>query len=416
MNKIKLPKKSFKGLKVYCNKCKRYNPTCSHDNHKLFRGVIHIVGTKKKSKIKNLASKTYESAVKELITLKQELETNNYNTEPKYETNNYSIVGAVIKYNQYLSGTHSLKHLIKNVSEGHKKETMKFLRLFCNSLKKRYQIENKLIVEIGKKDVSFFYEEMEVKYSSRTFNKCMMAVKGFFKFLIEVEQVDMKNPFAVFIRKKVVNQSVDTITKNEFEAILKCVDSSPSQLKLGGKGEIKNMFKDYLKDGFKLFLLTGLRREEVVELRWSDIYFHNETYFFSIQNKKVERNENVKGTFNKYIPINSDLIKLLNKLGYEKMKSTNDYILAPNRTETNKTMMNNLSKSFTYYRKQAKISKEISLKHLRKTYISWVNQVLGRNTGKITSHSSQAVLNGHYLDQKILSVIEKGVLEIEIFD
>ena len=77
--------------------------------------------------------------------------------------------------------------------------------------------------------------------------------------------------------------------------------------------------------------------------------------------------------------------------------------------------MNNLSKSFTFYRKSAKIDKIISLKDLRKTYITWVNQAMGTRTGMLTSHSTEKVLKDHYLDPKVISAIEKAVLDVKIF-
>jgi hypothetical protein len=77
--------------------------------------------------------------------------------------------------------------------------------------------------------------------------------------------------------------------------------------------------------------------------------------------------------------------------------------------------MNNLSKSFTFYRKSANIEKEISLKDLRKTYITWVNQAMGTKTGILTSHSTEKVLKEHYLDPRVISTIEKAVLEVRIF-
>ena len=416
MKKIKLPKKSFAGLKIYCNKCKRYNPKCKHENNKLFRGVIHVPGTKNNTKVKSLISQSYESAVQELINIKRDLERNNYQFNSFIQNKNYTIIGAIIKYNQYLSGEYSLKHLKKNISDEHRKDIIRFLKLFHKSLKKHHNLEIVKVNDITNYDVSNFYGLMEQKYSARTFNKCMVSLKSFFNFLIEIEDINCKNPFAVFNRKKVIKTSVETINKFEFDAIINCIDNSSPYMKLGGKGEVKNMYRDYLIDGFKLFLFTGLRREEVVTLRWSDIYFVNETYFLKVKNKKVERNENLNGEFTKYVPINSDLFKLLIDMGFEKMKSTNNYILSPNRIESTKTIMNSLSKSFSHYRDQANISKNISLKHLRKTYISWVNQALGKETGKITSHSSEAILKEHYIDPKILSLIHKGALDIQIFN
>jgi site-specific recombinase XerD len=34
-----------------------------------------------------------------------------------------------------------------------------------------------------------------------TFNKCLSALKRFFKYLIDVEDIDMKNPFAEYETK-----------------------------------------------------------------------------------------------------------------------------------------------------------------------------------------------------------------------
>ena len=64
MKKLTLPKNHFKGLKIYCNKCKKYNPKCNHIDDSLYRVVVHIPGTKNSTKIKTLISKNYEDAVK----------------------------------------------------------------------------------------------------------------------------------------------------------------------------------------------------------------------------------------------------------------------------------------------------------------------------------------------------------------
>lgn len=416
MKKITLPKNHFKGLKIYCNKCKKYNPKCNHIDDLNYRIVVHIPGTKNSTKIKTLISKNYDDAVKESIDVIRGLKLNDYkDLATDNDSKEYTMIGAILKYNQYLSGEYELKHLIKKVSEGHRKESLRFIKLFCNVLKSHHKFEIMRVKDVSVKDVSRFYESMEKHYAPRTFNKCMISLKSFFNFLIEIEKIDMKNPFSVYNSKSVFSTINETITKDEFDRILDCIDSSDSLLKLGGKGEIKNMYRDYLKVGFKLFLLTGGRREEVVDLRWSDIYYSGDTYFFMIKNKKVERNQNIEGAFNKYIPINSDLLDLLNEMGFEDKKTSNDFILCPDRKESHLTIMNTLSKSFSFYKDKAGITKNISLKHLRKTYISWVNQVMGNETGKLTSHSTDKVLIDHYLDPKILNTIQKGMLNIKVF-
>ncbi|WP_396149568.1 tyrosine-type recombinase/integrase [Flavobacterium sp.] len=416
MKKLTLPKNHLKGLKIYCNKCKKYNPKCNHIDDLLYRVVVHIPGTKNSTKIKTLISKNYEDAVKESIDIIKELKSNDYrDLSTDNDNKEYTMIGAILKYNQYLSGEYELKHLIKKVSEGHRKESLRFIKLFCNVLKSHHNFEIMRVRDVSVKDVSRFYESMESHYGARTFNKCMISLKSFFNFLIEIEKVDMKNPFSVYNSKSVLSTINETITKDEFERILDSIDSSDSLHKLGGKGEVKNMYRDYLKLGFKLFLLTGGRREEVVDLRWSDIYYSGDTYFFMIKNKKVERNQNIDGDFNKYIPINSDLFDLLNEIGYEEKKTSKDFILCPDRNESVLTIMNTLSKSFTFYKNKSGVTKNISLKHLRKTYISWVNQVMGTDTRILTSHSTDGVLKEHYLDPTILDTIQKGMLNIKVF-
>jgi hypothetical protein len=103
------------------------------------------------------------------------------------------------------------------------------------------------------------------------------------------------------------------------------------------------------------------------------------------------------------------------ELGYKEKETSNDFILCPDRYESTLTIMNTISKSFTFYKNKAGIQKNVSLKNLRKTYLSWVNQVMGSETRILSSHSTDKVLQEHYLDPTILSAIQKGTLNIKVF-
>ena len=61
------------------------------------------------------------------------------------------------------------------------------------------------------------------------------------------------------------------------------------------------------------------------------------------------------------------------------------------------------------------IDKDISFNNLRKTYLSWVNAVMNKDTGILSSHSTHEILERHYIDPKILSIIEEGALKISVF-
>ncbi|MBP6755788.1 MAG: tyrosine-type recombinase/integrase [Bacteroidia bacterium] len=418
MEKLKLPKSPHTGLKIYCHKCKRDNPTCNHYDIQRYKVRIHVPGTKNKKITKVLKSTIYNDAVVEAIIIEKELKTNNFQKVVVSEIgNDYSISDAVIRYNQYLSGNYEFSQFVKNISDDHRKECVKFCRYFCNTFKGKKDIQITRIVEVTKSDVARFYSWADAHYNSeKSFNKCLGALKAFFKFLIEIEDVQMKNPFASYEAKKAIKKNVETLTKDEFDSVISVIDTANPIIKLGGKGEKKNLYRFYLKDGFKLFLLTGGRREEVVELKWSDILTKIDgTKFFKIDNKKVNRQKDTD-EYVKYLPINHDLFELLIKLGYNEKKTTNDFILYPDRKVKSITIMNDLSKAFTHYKKEAGITKTVSLKNLRKTYITWLRLVTGKDTGLLTSHGGEQVLIDHYIDSTILNAVEKAALNFKVYE
>jgi site-specific recombinase XerD len=416
MNKLKLPKHPHKGMKIYCHRCKRDNPNCNHYEILRFKVKVHVAGGAGEKRTKVLKSTDYNEAVKEAIDFENELKSTNYvRVDIKEEGNDYSILDAVIQYQRYLSGQHRYAHKVKIVSTEYQKECIRYCQFFLDSIKDVKNVLTTRIVKVDQSDVARFYLWAESHYNEKTFNKCMSALRAFYKFLIEVEEIVMKNQFAVYESKTVIKKDILTLTKDEFQTIIDSVGVVEPYHVLGGKGERKNMYRPYLVEGFKLFLLTGGRREEVVELKWGDIYITIEGYrFFKIPNKKVNRIKKTNN-YNKYIPINADLFELLMEMGFEKMKSTNEYILFPERNVKTKTIMNDLSKAFSHYIKESGIEKEVSLKNLRKTYISWVNRVMGINTGLLTSHSGQQILKDHYIDSTILTSIEEATLKIKVF-
>ena len=187
MKKITLPKNHITGLKIYCNKCKRYNPKCRHIEELIYRLVVHIPGSKNLTRCKSLISRHYEDAVVESIDIIKGLKSNDYRVPQSVnESKEYTMIGAILKYNQYLSGEYELKHLIKKITEAHRKETIRFIKLFCSVLKRQHNFDLMRVTDVSVNDVSLFYESMEKHYSARTFNKCMISLKGFFKFLIEI--------------------------------------------------------------------------------------------------------------------------------------------------------------------------------------------------------------------------------------
>lgn len=418
MKKYTLPKHPFKGLKVYCKKCRINNSNCNHIDSKVYRIQLSVPGGLGSVRTKMLKSDNYEDAVEEAIQFKKEMEDNNFEiVEQKVdEGNDYSLVGAILKYNEFLEGKSQYAHLKKNISKQYRKEIIYYLTIFAQHIKQYKNIERIRPSDITKNDVSSFYTFLETRFQNKAFNKCMNALRGFFQFLIDEEEIIMKNPFRKFVPKEIIPAAIETLTEDEFNSILNALDTYTPYTILGGKGEKKTMYYPWLKDGFKLALLVGGRREEIVNLKWCDIFISPRgTLFFISENLKVMRIKKSENIRPKYIPINEDLKEFLIELGMNNQKSSNDYILFPERSCSSKTIMDRLSKSFTHYKNGAGITKNISLKNLRKTYITWVKHEMGDKTGLITSHSTGEVLDNYYVDPTILSAVDEAALKVKIF-
>lgn len=77
----------------------------------------------------------------------------------------------------------------------------------------------------------------------------------------------------------------------------------------------------------------------------------------------------------------------------ERKIGTDEFILFPERGKiSSQFIMDMLSKSLSFYKEAAGITKDISLSNLRKTYILWHNKELGADTGIVTNSADRGVL------------------------
>jgi integrase len=419
MIKLALPKNPHKGLKIFCRTCRVDNSKCRHYDRQVYRVRIHVPGSKNASKSFYLEAKKYNDAIIECALIEKELIQNGFEKVKQIDSvslTDYSIGDAVVKYREYLQGESKYAHLKKNLTQEHVDECIRFCWKFIENVALTKNIKRTRPTDIKIEDVSNFYKWTEDNYGDRSFNKCFAAVRTFFEFLIEIENIEMKNPFRKFVPKVVNPSNIDIITEEEFNQILAAVGIYNPIVKLNGKGKIENRYKPFLKDGFKLFLLTGGRREEVVDLKWKDIYSTSQgVKLFIIDNLKVNRIKKDAKERKKYIGINVDLEDFLIELGMNEKIGKDEYILFPNRDITTKTIMDDLSKGFSHYKKGAGIGKNISLSNLRKTYLTWHHQVLGDDTGLVSSHSTTQVLEKYYLDPKVLTAVEVSALKVRVF-
>ena len=421
MRKLTLPKNPHKGLKIFCRSCRVDNPKCKHFDRQVYRVRIHIPGDSASVRTKFLEADNYNDAVAECVDFERELKSNGYertNVTFSETSTDYNIGDAVVKYREYMSGESKFAHLKKNVTSNHVDESIRFCWKFLENVALTKNIKRTRPSDIKIEDVSNFYLWLENNYSARTINKCLIAVKAFFEFLIEVENINMRNPFRKYVRKVPKQKMIETISEEEFNKIIAAVDTFNPTSTLEGTGEEKDRYRPYLKVGFYLFMFTGGRREEVVNLKWSDIYtLDNGVQTFIVENLKVKRIKKNSKEYIKYFTINADFRDFLLGLGWKEKMGTDEYILHPDRGKsTTSSIMDALSKGFSHYKEGAGITKNISLSSLRKTYLSWQNHVLGNDTGLISNHDVNGnILKTHYIDPRIMTAIEISALNVRVF-
>ena len=367
-----------------------------------------------KHRSKLLKSKVYADAVIEGIEFRRRIENGVEETVP--DRMKMNIAEALVYFDQYLKGDTQYAHLKKEVSDKHRKELIKYCTLFAKSLKNNHNLRKMKPGDVRNNDVSIFYRELGIKYPNpKTFNKVLTSITSFYKFLIEIEELYIKNPFKNCVRKQVLKGDNLILTKDEFEKIITAVESKSSFQQTRTNGRRNYMYETWMGNAFKLFLFIGGRREEVLSLKWSDIIQgNNGVKFFQFRNLKVERLGN-KNTPKKFSPINEDLLKILKEMGYDKIKGKNVKLIDPENTYIINTIMEKVSRSFSHFRQAAGIETPFTLKHLRKTYLTWVFHNMGSDTRLLSSYTSMKVLENHYINPLLLNVEEEKLMKIKIF-
>ncbi|WP_299210783.1 phage integrase SAM-like domain-containing protein [uncultured Dokdonia sp.] len=442
--KLPIKSKKHKGLMIYCpnNDCKKYftwteqvievdgkkkykqatcgisgysYTTCKSKEKHVFKSRVHISGTTRGTISRTLKAETYTDAVVEAIAFEKEvkdkiLDVNVSLTPKKQPRNQVYLASAQSAYILFLENIDVADHLKKERTQKHIKEVFKSLTQFNDALKKK-GIKKTLIrmLQINDDHVGYFHSYLlnEKKYANKTYNNKIGVLRSFFAWAITEFELNMANPFSK-ARNRTVNKQNDSITIGEYKALLKVI-TPENGISYEGKDKKtkRNRYKPWLKSAIELGLQTGGRREEIIILTWDMVkYVENEPSYLEVPNLKVERGKGIG--FNddvppKIIPITVDLLDLLNRLGFEEKKNTKEYLLNMNRETSPNVLIEQMSKGFSHFYKLLETGKSIQFKHLRKTYISYMKLAMGSETGDLTSHSSNEVIDKNYVDKRVIA-------------
>ena len=114
----------------------------------------------------------------------------------------------------------------------------------------------------------YFYHTKEKRgLGSSTISKIIATVKSFFNYL-EEEDITVKNPTRKIRVPKKINKIPSVMSKYEVDLIIRSVDFAPLRCR-------KNTVRDKLI--LSLLYYTGIRRNELLNLNWTDINLSKST-------------------------------------------------------------------------------------------------------------------------------------------
>lgn len=202
------------------------------------------------------------------------------------------------------------------------------------------------------------------------------------------------------------------INEEELKALLSVIQPENS-IKTFSNGKRRFYYKEWVKMAFLIALETGLRREEFMTLKFSDIHVdENQTpVYITVENYKVNR---IMGYYDrdtkevKAIPVTTKMLELLNELNFNNKNGSDEYLIASNEKSSRATLIGFVSKAFTHFWNHTGIDRQVQLKHLRKTYLTALVAHFGDRANIISNHSGMDVLKKHYVNDAVLMKSAKG--------
>src|SRR5690554_334064 len=419
--KLKLKKNDF-GLRVTCSKCNvTYNQSgikkCKHFDKQKYKVIIYQSGGT--TRVKTLTTRDYNKAIQEAVAFKTQVKSGVFTVISKKEKivineYNLSLLQAADGFVKQKNGIVEYTFLKKDeLTEEYVSSIVTYIGEFIKVLAdNKYSVNKICLSDIEEEHIEAWLLFVKNKYDNpSTINARIRAMRGFLNHVNKRYNFRLKNHFKE-IELLDELKGIRSITKIEFEKVCEAVNCKTPYYYYktkAGKQRRKSRYRDYLIDAFKLGLYTGLRREELFSLKWSDVKRQeNGKLLIVVQNLKVERI--TKKEFRpKYILLHQDLHDFLISLELETKLGNDEFIIVPNRSVTMNTLKDCISRAFKHYFALAfpEEGEILPFKSLRKTYLTYLSKYVGDDAIYLSSHSSISTLEKHYLDPKILARGEK---------
>jgi integrase len=404
------------GMRVYCNKCKSHltlkdinagtqKKDCSHPaNAQRYKAVICVrISGQKKRRTCCFKTRNLNEAIDLTFKFKMYAKTKAKETHEPEMAKPVLLIDCLVWFLDYKKNIGVKGHLKKDVSTNAFSAYKNNVNKWKEATKKAGEDFKTLKVDkISDKNVCSTIDYLN-QWSTSTQRKAFGFYNQFYNFLNE-NGYNIPSPFKNIQVAEVSSKDARALTFDEFKTVKKAMENGTSSDKENGKIR----FFDWLPDALTFNALTGRRREEFMTAKFSDIVLVDGQLlggYIKLVDYKYSRQNSHKVAFQNRItkaPIYPELYDFLMKMGYEKHKNTDRYIIAGDETKQRDTMANNLTNGFAFYRKKAGYSSDVQLNGLRKKYITRMRNEFGDNSNFFTGHKSSRIDMKHYYDDSEL--------------
>lgn len=402
--------KKFTGLHIVCKKCGRhievsqdeYNG-CNHPiDRQKYKAVVGINGARK---TRDLQTLDYDTAVKKVLEFKEELlNPVKLTIAPKVlEVKTELLTECIKMYADWLENVDVPIHKQVIRSNGYIKSTIRYVLNFTDFLQvNKVNLNTFKIYDLTDDIVGKYYEYLEpLCKSTSTYNHNTKALKNFNSYLIDKKGYLIPNYFKD-VKLKYENANPISVNDSDFIKLLGAI-SDVDSVHTFKTGERKNMYRPYTRDAIELVAFTGMRIEESMILKYSDIVLDDDGKIHHLigTDLKFDRAHNWNNTKEPkkvLIPCTKELEALLIRLNYKNNLGADKYLIAGDVNIKRKTIADQLSDSFTFFRNKAGISSKITLKNMRKTFLTKLHTKTGFVESMGYQRSAKVTL-GNYIDK-----------------
>lgn len=424
----------IQGLQVFCNSCKAnvsnkickkkkcHIRACPHPNRQVFKASFaqpKTNGTVRKTR--SFKTRDFKDAVRLCLEFEQELVQNQFHTQNparrrKKQQKSRLLVHAMASYMAFMNNEGVPDHKKRERTAKYLKDVERNLRIVVEMLLHNGIDHKCMTIDALNDDIvgQLHSYLIDIKhYKNRSYNGVMATMRSLFIWMNE-EGYLTSNPFKGVSKRKTSKTQL-TITESEFEELLTCITPEKG-IKVLNTGEKKYYYDEHLKGVLNLAIHTGLRREELYMVKWSDLVFdeNQAPQYFAIENFKVNKLMNASDEEKKFkVVAVTNAVKrvLVEHFDYDN-RQQNQYVVAPNDKRMRKTLWERVSKSFSHYWSFVDSSKNLKFNDLRNTFISNLVLFAGDKAPLLTSHASLELIQRHYLDKTLLT---KTVQNFEVF-